>query len=126
MKKFTAILLALALVCGGAAWAVNSLFTMDTERDDGTVTISVKLNEDISAQDATMLQGELYYDPAVLEPVAITASDAYDFLTCVISERHPRVQFGYADENSEALTLPAGTVITAEFRVLADLDAALR
>ena len=62
----------------------------------------------------------------VLEPVAITASDAYDFLTCVISERHPRVQFGFVDENSEALALPAGTVITAQFRALSNLDAELR
>ena len=86
MKRFLTILLALALVCGGAVWAANSLFTMETTRDEETVTATVALNEDISAQNATMLQGELYYDPAVLEPVAVTASDAYDFLTCVISE----------------------------------------
>ena len=126
MKRFLTILLALALVCGGAVWAANSLFTMETTRDEETVTATVALNEDISAQNATMLQGELYYDPAVLEPVAVTASDAYDFLTCVISERHPRVQFSFADENSEALNLPAGTVITVEFHALADQDAELR
>ena len=126
MKKFLAILLALALVCGGAVWAADSLFTMETGRTESTVTVSVALNEEISDEGATMLQGELYYDPAVLEPVAVTASDAYDFLTCVISERHPRVQFSFADENSEALNLPAGTVITVEFHALADQDAELR
>ena len=126
MKKILAILLALALVCGGAVWAADSLFSMETERDEMNVTVSVALNEDISARNATMLQGELYYDPEVLEPVSVDASDAYHFLTCVISERQPRVQFSFVDESSEALTLPAGTVITAEFRVLADLDAELR
>ena len=62
----------------------------------------------------------------MLEPVSVRASDAYSFLNCVISERHPRVQFSFADENSDALTLPAGTVVTAEFAVLADADAELR
>ena len=126
MKKFLAILLALALVCGSAVWAADSLLQMETARDERSVTISVTLNEDISAQNATMLQGELYYDPQVLEPVSVRASDAYSFLNCVISERHPRVQFSFADENSDALTLPAGTVVTAEFAVLADADAELR
>ena len=126
MKKFLAILLALALVCGGAVWAADSLLQMETGRDDSTVTVSVALNEEISDEGATMLQGELYYDPQVLEPVSVSASDAYSFLNCVISERHPRVQFSFADENSDALTLPAGTVVTAEFAVLADADAELR
>ena len=126
MKKFLAILLALTLVCGGAAWAASGLFSMEAERDVSTVTIDLVLNEDISAQNATMLQGELYYDPAVLEPVAVNASDAYDFLTCVISGRHPRIQFSFVDENSEALTLPAGTVVTASFRSLTDRAAELR
>ena len=126
MKKFLAILLALALVCGGAAYAIDSLFAMETGRDDSTITVSVELNEDISAQSATVLQGELYYDPEVLEPVSVSASDAYSFLNCVISERHPRVQFSFTDENSDALTLHAGTVVTAEFAVLAEADAELR
>ena len=126
MKKFLAILLALALVCGGAVWAADSLLQMETGRSESTVTVSVALNEEISDEGATMLQGELYYDPQVLEPVSVRASDAYSFLNCVISERHPRVQFSFADENSDALTLPAGTVVTAEFAVLADADAELR
>ena len=126
MKKFIAILLALALVCGGAAYAIDSLFAMETGRSDSTVTVSVALNEEISDEGATVLQGELYYDPEVLEPVSVRASDDYGFLNCVISERHPRVQFSFADENSDALTLPAGTMITAEFAVLADADAELR
>ena len=126
MKKFLAILLVLTFVCGGAAYAIDSLFDLEAGREENTVTVSVTLNEDISAQNATVLQGELYYDPQILAPVSVTASDAYDFLTCVISERHPRVQFGFADESSETLTLPAGTVITAEFRALADVDAELR
>ena len=126
MKKFLAILLALALVCGGAVWAADSLLQMETGRSESTVTVSVALNEEITDEGATMLQGELYYDPQVLEPVSVRASDAYSFLNCVISERHPRVQFSFADENSDALTLPAGTVVTAEFAVLADADAELR
>lgn len=126
MKKFFAILLALALVCGGAVWAADSLLQMETGRSESSVTVSVALNEDISDEGATMLQGELYYDPQVLEPVSVRASDAYSFLNCVISKRHPRVQFSFADENSDALTLPAGTVVTAEFAVLADADAELR
>ena len=126
MKKFLAILLALALVCGGAVWAADSLLQMETGRSESTVTVSVALNEEISDESATMLQGELYYDPEVLEPVTVSASDAYSFLNCVISKRHPRVQFSFADENSDALTLPAGTVVTAEFTVLADADAELR
>lgn len=126
MKKFLAILLALALVCGGAVWAADSLLQMETGRSESTVTVSVALNEEISDEGATMLQGELYYDPQVLEPVSVRASDAYSFLNCVISERHPRVQFSFADENSDALTLPAGTVVTAEFAVLADADAELQ
>ena len=126
MKKFLAILLALALVCGGAVWAADSLLQMETGRSESTVTVSVALNEEISDEGATMLQGELYYDPQVLEPVSVRASDAYSFLNCVISERHPRVQFSFADENSDVLTLPAGTVVTAEFAVLADADAELR
>ena len=126
MKKFLAILLALALVCGGAVWAADSLLQMETGRSESTVTVSVALNEEISDEGATMLQGELNYDPQVLEPVSVRASDAYSFLNCVISKRHPRVQFSFADENSDALTLPAGTVVTAEFAVLADADAELR
>lgn len=126
MKKFLAILLALALVCGGAVWAADSLFSMETVRYEQNVTVSVALNEDVSSQNATMIQGELYYDPEVLEPVGVTASDSYRFLTCVISQRHPRIQFSFVDESSEALALPAGTVITVEFKVLADLDAELR
>ena len=126
MKKFLAILLALALVCGGAVWAADSLLQMETGRSESTVTVSVALNEEISDEGATMLQGELYYDPEVLKPVSVSASDAYSFLNCVISERHPRVQFSFADENSDALNLPAGTVVTAEFAVLADTDAELR
>ena len=126
MKKFLAILLALALVCGGAAYAIGGLFSLEAERDEETVTVVVALNEDISAQNATVLQGELYYDPEILAPVSVNASDAYGFLTCVISERHSRVQFSFADESSEALVLPTGTVVTAEFAVLADADAELR
>ena len=126
MKKFLAILLVLTLVCGGAAYAIDGLFDLEAGRDENTVTVSVELNEDISAQNATVLQGELYYDPEVLEPVSVNASHAYSFLNCVISERHPRVQFSFVDENSDALTLPAGTMITAEFAVLADADAELR
>ena len=126
MKKFLAILLALALVCGGAVWAADSLLQMETGHSESTVTVSVALNEEISDKGATMLQGELYYDPQVLEPVTVSASGAYSFLNCVISKRHPRVQFSFADENSDALTLPAGTVVTAEFAVLADADAELR
>ena len=126
MKKFLAILLALALVCGGAAYAIDSLFSLEAERDEETVTVVVALNEDISAQNATVLQGELYYNPEIMEPVSVSASDAYSFLNCVISERHPRVQFSFSDENRDALTLPAGTVVTAEFAVLADADAELR
>ena len=126
MKKFLAILLVLTLVCGGAAYAIDSLFSLEAERDEETVTVVVALNEDISAQNATVLQGELYYDPETLEPVSVNASHAYSFLNCVISERHPRVQFSFADESSEALVLPAGTVVTAEFAVLADADAELR
>lgn len=125
MKKILAILLALTLVCGGAAYAIGGWFSMETGRDESTVTVCVTLNEDISAENATMLQGELYYDPEVLEPVAVTASDAYGFLNCVISERHPRIQFSFVDAFSEALALPAGTVITAEFEALVDTDAEL-
>ena len=123
MIKILAILLALALVCG-AAWATGSLFDLKAERDGSTVTVCVVLNEEITGENATMLQGELYYDPDVLQPVSV--SDGYGFLTCVISEREPRVQFNCVDENSQALTLPAGTVITAEFAALADVDAGLR
>ena len=126
MKKIISLLLAFAFVCGGVAWAVGSLFSMETGREGDTVTVAVVLNEDISARDATMLQGELYYDPSVLEPVAVSASDDYGFLSCIISQREPRVQFSHADENSEALHLSAGTVFSAEFRTLADLDAELR
>ena len=126
MKRILAILLALALVCGGAVWAADSLFQMGAERSESTVTVSVALNEEISEEAATMLQGELYYDPEVLEPVSVRASDAYGFLTCLISERHPRVQFSFADENSDVLNLSAGTMVTAEFAVLADADAELR
>ena len=124
MKKLLAILLALALVCGGAAWAVDAIFGMETGREADTVTVTVILNEDISGENATMLQGELYYDPEVLRPVSV--SDELGFLTCVISGRYPRIQFSFVDENSEALSLPAGTVITAEFEPLADSDAELR
>ena len=126
MKKFLAILLALALVCGGAVWAADSLFSMETERDEGFITVSVSLNEEITAENATVLQGELYYDPAVLRPVSVTASPGYGFLTCVISERQPRIQFNCVDEDSQPLILPIGTVVTAEFETLADVDAGLR
>ena len=126
MKKIISILLALTLVCGGAVWAVSSLFSMETERDEGFITVSVSLNEEITAENATVLQGELYYDPAVLRPVSVTASPGYGFLTCVISERQPRIQFNCVDEDSQPLILPIGTVVTAEFETLADVDAGLR
>lgn len=126
MKKFLSILLALTLVCGTAALAVNSLFSMDAGRDSNTVTVSVTLNEDISAENATMLQGELYYDPEVLKPVSVMASDAYGFLTCIISQREPRVQFNCVSQTSEPLALPAGTVVTAEFEALSKMDAELQ
>ena len=124
MKRFLAILLALSLVCGGAVWAADQLFDLKAERDGSTVTVSVVLNEAVSAENATMLQGELYYDPEVLVPVSVT--DGYGFLTCVISGREPRVQFNCVDESSLPLLLPAGTVITAEFEALADADTELR
>ena len=126
MKRLLSILLVLALVCGSAAWAVDSLFGMEADREENTVTVTVALNGDISGENATMLQGELYYDPEVLEPVSVTAAEGYGFLTCVISQRYPRIQFSYADEDSLPLTLPAGTVITAEFETLLDRDAELR
>ena len=126
MKKIISILLALCLVCGSAVWAASGLFSMSAGRDEDSVSVSVVLHEEIAAENATMLQGELYYDPEVLEPVSVSASDACSFLDCVISERHPRVQFSFVDEDSEALSLPAGTVITAEFEALSDMDAELR
>ena len=55
MKKFLAILLAHALVCGGAVWAADSLLQMETGRSESTVTVSVALNEEISDEGATML-----------------------------------------------------------------------
>lgn len=126
MKKIISILLALILVCGSAAWAVGGLFSMETERDGKTVTVSVVLDQEITAENATMLQGELYYDPEVLKPLSVTASDAYGFLSCIISQREPRLQFSCVDENSDALILPADTVITAEFEAQSELDAQLR
>ena len=55
MKKFLAILLALALVCGGAVWAADSLLQMETGRSESTVTVSVALNEEISDEVSDML-----------------------------------------------------------------------
>ena len=115
MKKFFAILLALIVVCGSAAWAVDTLFSMEAGTEGERITVSVTLNQDISGENATMLQGELYYDPDVLTPVSVTASEDYGFLNCVISRREPRIQWSYVSPESEALTLPAGTVITAVF-----------
>ena len=124
MKKFIIILLALSIACGSAAWAAGRLFGLEAERDESAVTVSVMLNEAVSAENATMLQGELYYDPEMLRPVSV--SDGYGFLTCVISQREPRIQFNCVDESSEPLSLPAGTVITCEFETLVDEDAELR
>ena len=125
MKRILAILLALILVCGSAAWAVDTLFSMEAEADGERITVTVTLSEDISAENATMLQGELYYDPEALVPVSVTASDGYDFLTCVISQREPRVQFSTVSEDSLPLTLPAGMVVTAVFDAMT-ADAELR
>ncbi len=126
MKKIISILLVLALLCGGAAYAFGGLFSMDTQRGGRLVTVTVRLSEEITAENATMVQGELYYDPEVLKPVSVTASDAYSFLTCVISQREPRVQFNHVSLTSASLTLPAGTVITAQFEALSDADAEFR
>ena len=125
MKKLLSILLALSILCG-SAFAVTGLFSLEGSRDDELVTVRITLNEEISAENATMLQGELYYNPEVLEPVSVTAGEGYDFLTCIISQRQPRVQFSHADENSLPLALASGTVITAEFEALTDADAELR
>ena len=125
MKKFLSILLVLSILCG-SAFAVTGLFSLEGSRDDELVTVCITLNEEISAENATMLQGELYYDPEVLMPVSVTAGDDYRYLTCVISQRQPRVQFSHADENSLPLTLASGTVITARFQALTDGDAELR
>ena len=125
MKKLLSILLALSILCG-SAYAVTSLFSLEGTRDDDLITVCVTLNEEITAENATMLQGELYYDPEVLRPVSVTAGDDYGFLTCVISQRQPRVQFSHADEGSMPLTLASGTVITAQFEALSDADADLR
>ena len=126
MKKIISILLALCLVCGSAVWAVGGLFELKTDRQEDTVTVAVVLNEALTNGTATMLQGELYYDPEVLAPVSAEPAGDYRFVTCVLSERQPRIQFSHVDENSEGLILPAGTVITAEFETLADADAQLR
>ena len=125
MKKFLSILLALSILCG-SAYAVTGLFSLEGSRDDDLLTVRITLNQEISAENASMLQGELYYDPEVLVPVSVTAGDDYGFLTCVISQRQPRVQFSHADEDSLPLTLAGGTVITAQFESLSDADADLR
>ena len=115
MKKIISIILALLLLCGSAVWAIGGLFSLEAEADGSRITVTVTLSEDISTQNATVLQGELYYNPEELTPVSVTASDDYGFLTCIISQREPRVQFGSVSEDSLPLTLPAGTVITAVF-----------
>lgn len=115
MKKAISILLALLLLCGTTAWAADSLFGLTAESSDQRVIVTVTLDQDITAEHASVLQGELYYDPEVLTPVSVTASAEYDFLTCVISSRENRVQFGCVSEDSTALDLSAGTVITAVF-----------
>lgn len=122
MKKIISVILCALLLCGTTVWAVSGLFSMQTAQDGDEITVTVTLNEDISAENATMLQGELYYDPEVLTPVSVTASEAYSFLTCVISQWEPRVQWSFVSETSEPLTLPAGTVITAVFAGNADTE----
>ena len=126
MKKIISIPLALCLVCSSAVWAVGGLIELKTDRQEDTVTVAVVLNEALTNGTATMLQGELYYDPEVLAPVSAEPAGDYRFVTCVLSERQPRIQFSHVDENSEGLILSAGTVITAEFETLADADAELR
>ena len=120
MKKIISGILALLLVCGASAWAAGSLFDMTAEQAGQQLRVTVTLSEEITAQNATMLQGELYYDPEVLTPVSITASDGYGFLRCVISSREPRVQFSSVSEDSLPLTLPAGVVVTAVFDARAE------
>lgn len=126
MKKIISIILAALLLCGTTALAVTDLFSMETDQSGGQLTVTVVLNEELYAGDATMLQGELYYDPDALIPVSVTASADYSFLTCVISQREPRVQFNALSSDSLPLELPAGTVVTVIFDVIGSDPDALR
>lgn len=126
MKKAISLLLVFLLLCSVTVYAADALFSIKADAQNERITVTVMLREDITAENATMLQGELYYDPERLEPVSVQAADPYGFLTCVISSREPRVQFGYVSETSEALTLPAGTIVTAVFQITGEDAAELR
>ena len=115
MKKIISLILALLLLCGTAVWAVSGFFSLEAEADGRRITVKVTLNEEITAENATVLQGQLIYDPDALTPVSVNSSDNYAFLNCTISEREPRVQFGAVDSDSLPLTLPAGILVTAVF-----------
>lgn len=115
MKKIISIILILVLLCGTTVWAVDSFFSLEADQSGEQITAVVRLSEDITEENATMLQGELYYDPEMLTPVSITGAEGYEDLTCVISRRESRVQFFRVSETGEPLTLPAGQLVHVVF-----------
>lgn len=126
MKRIISFVLTLILVCvlavtaAAAEFSVNPNYNVIKAGED--VVVTVKLDESVPASDGTTaVQGELYYNADELTPVSITASDSYDYLTCVISKRNPRVQFNWFSDNGSPREFAAGTVVTAVFTAKEDM-----
>lgn len=120
MKRLIIAVLVLALIGGVVAVAATSGFNLLSDEQyvqaGQEVTVTVQLDGEIPmSEDATMLQGELYYNPEELTPVSVTAGQDYDYLTCVISKRQPRVQFNWVSDQSAAYTFREGTVVSVVF-----------
>lgn len=120
MKKIISLMLTLTLVFALTVTASAAGFKAETDANvvkaGDKVTVTVKLDETIPASaGATMIQGELTYNDSELTCNSVTKSDAYSFLTCVVSTRNPIVKFNFFDTTSTAHEFKAGTVVTVEF-----------
>lgn len=126
MKKWLSLVLVLVITCALTVTAHAANIRVDTDDDKisagDAVTVTVTLEQDIPAEKgATMMQGELKYDGAVLEFLEIVEKSAQ----LSGAEKHTtknKVLFHYLSADNAAVGFTKGTLLKIKFRAKEDLS----
>lgn len=123
-KRFSPVLMLVSLwslALTASAAHMNVSVSADSINAGDNVTVSISLDEAINkSEGATMMQGELTYDGAVLEFQSVEKSGQLSNAAKHATEN--KVQFHYLSMDNSAVDFPAGTLATVTFTAKEDLS----
>lgn len=125
MKKLLSLVLVSVVIfsLSVTAWAANIDISTDSQTINvaDEVIVTVTLEQDIPVEaGATVLQGELEYDGAVLEFQEIVEKST-QLANAAKHVRDNRVLFNYLSMNNSAVGFTKGTLVKIRFKAVADL-----